>query len=239
MAMREPLLEDFGLSMTDIAPLERWLRFFEQGFVYFGRLAGMVLGFAIGAGNARRGESEILVGFFCAGLGFLVATMFTAKLAKPLAERVCRFDPQFRRYEDFHAARDAFEAWQLRTRSDFWLSLTGHAFERELAALFRRVGYDAQVTPGSGDHGVDIVLKQEGLTTVVQCKLHKSPVGPAAARELLGSLVAWKADAAILAAPGGVTPGVHGVFRGKPLRVMGLKEILELQERFDDGVLSR
>jgi restriction system protein len=86
-----------------------------------------------------------------------------------------------------------------------------------------------QRTPGSGDAGIDIILQRSGKTTVVQCKQTKNPVGPAVARELYGALIASKADDGILAVTGGVTSGVHQFFVGKPLRVMGLLEIIGLQ----------
>ena len=90
-----------------------------------------------------------------------------------------------------------------------------------------------ELTPGSGDKGVDIILRRSGRTIVVQCKQTRTPVGPAAARELYGVLIASKADEGILASVGGATTGVHEFFRGKPLRVMDLSEILALHKKHD------
>ena len=158
-----------------------------------------------------------------------------------------RFDTRIQRYDQFKAALIAFEAArreteerELRKREEFWLSLSGHRFERELATLFRGRGYDVKLTPGSGDQGVDIILKRSGRTTVVQCKQTKGPVGPAAARDLYGTLTHFEADDGILATVGGATSGVHSFFNGKPLRVMNLSEIIELQrETGSDTALAR
>ena len=49
-------------------------------------------------------------------------------------------------------------------------------------------------------------------------------------------LMASKADDGILAAVGGVTSGVDSFFADKPLRVMGLSEILALQRNQNAGL---
>jgi restriction system protein len=140
-------------------------------------------------------------------------------------------DPRVRKHQQFEDADRAFREWDRRARVEFWTSLSGRTFERELARLFQREGYDVELTPGSGDEGVDIVLKRFGRTTVVQCKQTQVAVGPAVARELYGAMVAAKADEGILASVGGATRSVHDFFGGKPLRVMDLSEIIALHRR--------
>lgn len=72
-------------------------------------------------------------------------------------------------------------------------------------------------------------------TIVVQCKQTKLPVGPGAARDLYGALIHCGAHEGILATTAGATSGVHEFFKGKPLRVMDLTEILTLDESTRDG----
>ena len=109
-----------------------------------------------------------------------------------------------------------------------WMSLSGHDFERELATVYRGLGYRVKETPGSGDGGVDLVLKRNGKTIVVQCKAHKDPVGPAIARELYGSMVHSKADRAVLACTGGFTKGVYVFVKGKPIDLVSGSELARL-----------
>jgi hypothetical protein len=59
---------------------------------------------------------------------------------------------------------------------------------------------------------------------------HFGPVGPAVARELYGTLKHFRAPAAILASTSGFTKGVVAFARNKPIRLMGLTEIIALQE---------
>ena len=108
------------------------------------------------------------------------------------------------------------------------MSLGGREFEWELATLYRYLGYDVEATPTTGDQGIDLVLRKDGKTTVVQCKSHKSPVGPAVARELLGSMVAFGADDAILACTGGFTRGVKEFAEGKPMTLVSAKDLVSM-----------
>ena len=126
--------------------------------------------------------------------------------------------------------RQAEKAERERRRKlvDHWMSLGGREFEWELATLYRYLGYDVEATPATGDQGIDLVLRKDGKTTIVQCKSHKSPVGPAVARELLGSMVAFRADDAILACTGGFTRGVKDFVRGKPITLISATELARM-----------
>lgn len=78
------------------------------------------------------------------------------------------FDMEIARYNDF---------LEKQTKT-FWTNLTGHKFEHEVAKLFEKNGYNATVTKGSGDGGIDIMLTKDGENIAVQCKHHSKPVGP-------------------------------------------------------------
>ena len=153
-----------------------------------------------------------------------------AEQAQREAERVRR-----------EAERAQWKAERARRRklSDHWMSLGGPEFERELGTLYRHLGYRVESTPSSGDGGIDLVLRKNGKTTVVQCKSHQAPVGPAIARELLGSLVASGADDAILACTGGFTQGVRKFVRGKPITLISASELAALGESVEDRTQDR
>ncbi len=128
------------------------------------------------------------------------------------------------------AERDAERA-RMRKVTSYWESLSGVEFERELASLFIRVGYQVEMTPPSRDDGVDLVLRKDGQVGIVQCKRYSQPVGPAAARELFGSMNAYPADYAILACTGGFTQGVRQFVCGKQMHLMSVHDIVQLSER--------
>jgi HJR/Mrr/RecB family endonuclease len=134
--------------------------------------------------------------------------------------------PALAGYRAFRKARADYRAWKTRTLLAFWRGLSGRAFEHELALLFDRKGYSVELTPATGDKGIDIVVERDGRKTIVQCKATSKPVGPAVARELYGTLVASGADDAILATIGGVTSGTREFLRGKAIKILTITEIV-------------
>lgn len=67
--------------------------------------------------------------------------------------------------------------------TDFDEFMSGHEYEHYVAELIRKHGWKAQVTPGSGDHGADIIAEKGRLRVAVQCKLYSSPVGNKSVQE--------------------------------------------------------
>ncbi len=230
--MQKPSLSSYGLSEGDIAEVDRWEKRVAAWTAWICSAAGAVLGFFFMGVVFESPGWAIGGAFLYGGGGYMIAPDW---IGGPIAKS---FDSRVRRLVQFRSAKNAFDVWvnqrrqeELRSLGKFWQSLSGHQFEQELAALFKRDGYKVELTPGSGDQGIDILLRRSGRTTVVQCKRTKTPVGPAVGRELYGTLKAFKADDGILAATGGVTSGVEKFFSDKPLRVMDLSEILNLQQR--------
>ncbi|WP_368429741.1 restriction endonuclease [Sulfuricaulis sp.] len=91
-------------------------------------------------------------------LGFAVIFLTTMVLMFP-AELLLRFlVPRYRRAQRYRKALEKFRAWWVRTQKEFWSSLSGKQFEAELATVFRRAGFRAELTSATGDQGVDIWL---------------------------------------------------------------------------------
>jgi HJR/Mrr/RecB family endonuclease len=74
----------------------------------------------------------------------------------------------------FEAAVRDFEAWKL---------LDGVSFENMVAHIFHEQGYSIEHTPRTNDRGIDLILRKDGHTTLVQCKAYGKPVGVNAVRE--------------------------------------------------------
>ena len=119
---------------------------------------------------------------------------------------------------------------QQQKREEYWESLGGIEFEQELGKLFKARGYWVEYTPVSGDQGIDLILRKNDKTTVVQCKAQQRPATPRVVRELYGSMVAYRADNAILACTGGFTDGVIKFAHDKPIRLMDAQEIARVAE---------
>ena len=128
------------------------------------------------------------------------------------------------RKEAEQAARKAAQRKHIR----FWQSLSGVQFEKELADLYRQRNYKVELTPISGDDGIDLILKKGDKTVIVQCKRFKNPAGPATVRELYGAFAASDATEAVLACTGGFTTGVYDFAEGKPIRLIGMPELIQM-----------
>ena len=126
-------------------------------------------------------------------------------------------------------ARQEAEKAKRRKLIDHWLSLGGLELEDEMVALCSRLGYRVETTPLSGDGGVDLILRNNsGKKVVVQCKSYKSPVGPAVARELYGSMMHFGADRAVLVCPAGFTRGAVEFVRGKEIDLVSASKLIDL-----------
>ncbi|MCQ2498215.1 MAG: restriction endonuclease [Lachnospiraceae bacterium] len=62
--------------------------------------------------------------------------------------------------------------------------IEGHEFEHFCAELLMDRGFiEVEVTPGSGDYGVDVLAEKDGVTYAIQCKAYSTPVGVKAVQE--------------------------------------------------------
>jgi HJR/Mrr/RecB family endonuclease len=116
-----------------------------------------------------------------------------------------------------------------RQQEAWWRGLSGRSFENELARVLRWQGYQVATTPITGDGGVDLILRKNGMVTVVQCKAHKKRIPIGVARELVASIQDFKAHNAIIATLEGVTGPVRAYIANKPIQVLNLRDILLLQ----------
>jgi restriction system protein len=87
----------------------------------------------------------------------------------------------------------------------------------QVARLFRRLGYRVHRRPATHDLGVDLVVSKSGWRAIVQCKNWHHPVGPAAVRDLYGTLLHTGADLGILVTTSTTSRSAQEFCSGKPL----------------------
>ncbi|MEW6740007.1 MAG: restriction endonuclease [Nitrospirota bacterium] len=220
--MKKPVLQNYGITEIDLkraGSVKKWLKVFAIVQMFPGW-------WLLGYGN--RGWWMWI--FFIIAvppygpliLYFIIKGIFLL------------FSRSFRAVSKYESDRNAFEKWWIRTKEMFWLSLSGRQFEHELANLYRMLGHKADVTTTSDDKGVDIWLIRNGQRVPVQCKAHKRPIGPAAAREFYGSMNHFKAERGILASLSGFTKGVLEYTRDKPIELVDLNWILNNQKKLEN-----
>lgn len=118
-----------------------------------------------------------------------------------------------------------------RRKYEYWSSLDPYEFEREIARLYKLNGFEAVVTKGSGDGGIDIHLTQGEKKGIVQCKRYAKKVGPGTIRDVYGTMVGGEFSFAKIVCPSGFSDKAYLFSKGKNIELVGLKRIMELVEK--------
>lgn len=108
--------------------------------------------------------------------------------------------------------------------------LSWKEFEWMVGEAFRRQGYSVEESIGDGpDGGVDLVLRKDGQTALVQCKQWKVfSVGAPVIRELFGVMTADRAQRAVVITSGKFTRDAQAFAEGKPIDLIDGAALLEL-----------
>ena len=84
------------------------------------------------------------------------------------------------------------------TNTDFDY-MSGQNFEYFCADLLRNNGFkNVETTPGSGDHGIDILAEKDDITYAIQCKCYSKDVGNAAVQQAISGKEFYKKDIAVV-----------------------------------------
>lgn len=120
-----------------------------------------------------------------------------------------------------------------------WLNnLSWQDFERQVAEVYRQQGYSVDEVGGGGaDGGVDLRLRSDGATSIVQCKRWKVyKVGVKPIRELYGVMTAESADRAIFITSGVYTDEALRFAEGKPLGLIDGAQLAEMLRQFQSSL---
>jgi hypothetical protein len=76
--------------------------------------------------------------------------------------------------------------------------MNGIEFERFIAELFLKMGFESEVTKSSGDQGIDVIASKNGITIGIQAKCYSSTVGNGAIQEAVAGINHYRLDKAIV-----------------------------------------
>lgn len=76
--------------------------------------------------------------------------------------------------------------------------MDGTEFEELIAKLFRKMGYDAEVTKASGDQGIDVIATKNGFKYGIQAKCYSGQVGNTAIQEVVAGKTYYSLNKAIV-----------------------------------------
>ena len=162
----------------------------------------------------RRSLFERILGVFSTEF----ATIQRALNRVPLHDRCIAYAKALRAYE--------------RSLPKFWRDLSPIEFEKEVARVFREIGYLANQTGQPGDGGVDVdVCGKDGRKIAVQCKHHSRPIGPAPIRELVGVIVIRGADLGVIVSLTGFTAKAYetALQSQNPILLLDLEGLVQLR----------
>jgi hypothetical protein len=207
------------------------------------KAAGFAFWLLLFGGLATAGKDSQLFGLIVLGLGVacLLYAILPGVVIKDLRRRaspgLIAYWQALHRYdrdkaEAEAAARAAARDAELRKHS-YWAFLDGYAFESATAEVLNKHQFNAVVTPGSADGGVDIEVTRNGLKGVVQCKAHVSCVGPHVVRDLYGVIHHLRADFGIIVSRGGFSKGAYDFARDKPILFLDVYQLIAMQEGKD------
>jgi hypothetical protein len=225
--MHKPVPEDFGITDQEYIESKERLAHSDSDVRLFLKLLGILLCTLIisVAIDVQLIKSSADVGCWIWAASFFIIVFIWAGLSH-ISYLRRQSNPT---YNKIRLYESALNQYQQKTKQ-YWKSLRGIAFETALGELYRNIGYSVQQTKGSGDEGIDLIMKKEGAKTVVQCKGHAKPVGVGAVRDLYGAMMHFGAPSAILACPAGFTEGVMQFVKDKPIKLVSTKELIEMAE---------
>ncbi|RAN82116.1 restriction endonuclease [Bacillus sp. SRB_336] len=115
-----------------------------------------------------------------------------------------------------------------QTGLDSLRRMSWRQFEQLAGEAFRRQGYAIEETGlGGADGGIDLILRRNGQTTLVQCKQWQNrQVGVKVVREMYGLLMHHQAAAVKIIALGNYTPDAHRFAHGKPIELIHGGELI-------------
>jgi len=125
--------------------------------------------------------------------------------------------------------QDQYRSWLRNIRMPGFLqNLHPFSFEHLVCNLFRRMGFEVEHTPKTGDSGVDGYLRKQDELRVLQCKRVKKKIGEPVLRDLFGTMQHVKAVQGILVTTGHVSHKARRWAKGKPIRMIELEELVAL-----------
>lgn len=110
-----------------------------------------------------------------------------------------------------------------------WEKLNGGDFEKVVAGIYKNMGYSAKITGGTGDKGIDIIIRKNGKREFIQCK-QKSVVPPKEVREFYGSIIdnLKEGERGFLITTGEFTQEGRNFVKGKPIQLITGLELEKL-----------
>lgn len=114
-------------------------------------------------------------------------------------------------------------------------NMTGRQYEFFIADELRSYGWDVFITPGSGDHGADLVASKNSLKVVIECKKWTTQaISNRAVQAVNGAKAMYQADYAAVVSNAEFTKGAKQLASSNNVILIHHDDLDELEFRVED-----
>lgn len=110
--------------------------------------------------------------------------------------------------------------------------MDGIEFEYFLCELFKKMGFRAQVTKGSGDQGVDLILKDLNFKYAVQAKRYSDKVSNTAIQEAYTGMTFYNCNKSMVVTTNYFTKGAIELAKKNGVVIYDRDKLCELLEKY-------
>ena len=127
----------------------------------------------------------------------------------------------------------SYDEWKAKIRLPEYLrKMDPREFEILICNLYKKIGYEVEITRYVADGGIDGFLRRKGKLYLLQCKRVKGGVGEPILRDLYGSMVANKAEGGIVVTTGRVSVKGKQWVNDKPIEIIEIEKLKDLIRKF-------
>jgi len=110
-------------------------------------------------------------------------------------------------------------------------SMTAVTFKEFTVSLFREMGYTVEITPGTSDNGIDLLLRKNNQLIAVQCKRWNTPIKEPIIRDFYSALIGSGAQSGYVVTTSTFTSHAYSFAEGKPIQLVDLEALVDLAAR--------
>lgn len=111
----------------------------------------------------------------------------------------------------------------------------GFEFESWVANNLKKFGWNAEVTQGSGDQGLDVIAKKNDCRVGIQCKLYSSNVGNKAVQEINAAKAHFNLDKVAVLTSAGYTKSARELAQTCDVELLSHYDIPRFDQLFLQG----
>jgi len=106
-------------------------------------------------------------------------------------------------------------------------------FEEWCSSALHEAGWSSRTTGTPGDQGADVIAEKDGMTIVLQCKLHRSAIGNKAVQEAFTAQKHYGASAAAVVTNASFTRSAEALSRTTGVLLCHYSDLVRLDDLLD------